>query len=502
MKHAVRCAYLRRRIAEGLVTHWFGSKLRVAGATGYGWNSEQRGFELQTEFSTGRAPQLHHPLRMADSGEYKELLTEIMAPLQSHLAEAGFDGLVWQAGKGNPVALNNFLLETSEADGERSWVWIDLESGVPALIPFGLRPLLGYYIPRSLHHRTPLFDDVDVPRLRAYAARHADALTAQVGDAGMQALLSDIDDLERHQRAWKSKPRHHRSIGYRLALGDIDAETAMRYRTRAIAWYTREALGAVHRLPGKVARGASAVAGWVRRIPVGAIVSGTGRFLVSQSFRAATARKFLDRRIDSWRDRSQMTAEDAAYLRTHLESEESSAYLTDFGVHVAIKPFVKSFEYWLMPALFALGLVNGTVLAATLVVAGSAGPHALHRWTAHPIRAARSGETVGRPRRRRRAGPRELRLSPPDRLFIDGGGRRHGKVHPLRRVRADRETPAHLGRSRHAYRARMEPPARAHHATRQAERTDAGGLSPQRACESECAARHTALLTPETQRAP
>jgi len=43
-----------------------------------------------------------------------------MKPLQKRLIESGFDGLVWQAGKGNPVALNNFLL-----DNKRNWVWID-----------------------------------------------------------------------------------------------------------------------------------------------------------------------------------------------------------------------------------------------------------------------------------------------------------------------------------------------------------------------------------------
>ena len=42
-----------------------------------------------------------------------------MPALRSHLEFAGFDGLLWQAGHGNPVALNNFLLESASQGGEK-----------------------------------------------------------------------------------------------------------------------------------------------------------------------------------------------------------------------------------------------------------------------------------------------------------------------------------------------------------------------------------------------
>ncbi|MCH7863163.1 MAG: hypothetical protein IH998_16205 [Proteobacteria bacterium] len=75
-----------------------------------------------------------------------------MPNLRTHLERAGFDGLLWQAGIGNPVALNNFLYEradqTQHADPERSdegrWVWIDLESGVPALFPISPKVFVKY----------------------------------------------------------------------------------------------------------------------------------------------------------------------------------------------------------------------------------------------------------------------------------------------------------------------------------------------------------------------
>ena len=69
------------------------------------------------------------------------------------------------------------------------------------------------------------------------------------------------------------------------------------------------------------------------------------RFLLSQSYRYRVAHKLVGRRIDAWERRGQLLADEAAHLRGNLESEESSAYLTDFGVHLAIKPFVKFVNY-------------------------------------------------------------------------------------------------------------------------------------------------------------
>jgi hypothetical protein len=162
-RHAVRCAFLRRRILAPLVDTWSGGQLRVARALGLGWDDHYRAYELQTELSPGRPPALHHPLDRSGRGEVRELLTEVLQPLQAHLAEAGFDGLLWQAGLGNPVALSNFLLEERD-DGTRRWTWIDLESGVPALFPLHLPTLWRVYLPLCWKHRRLLYDDVDCAR--------------------------------------------------------------------------------------------------------------------------------------------------------------------------------------------------------------------------------------------------------------------------------------------------------------------------------------------------
>ena len=65
-----------------------------------------------------------------------------------------------------------------------------------------------------------------------------------------------------------------------------------------------------------------------------------------------------------------MSANDALFLKSHLDQEDSATFATDFGVHLAIKPFVKTFEYWLLPLLYAFGFLSEGWLALSMVAAG------------------------------------------------------------------------------------------------------------------------------------
>lgn len=136
---ALQSAYYRRKIITDLVQFWFSDKLTVADATDTGWHEQLKAYQLDTKFAKGRAVALHQPFNSDGDAEVKDLVHNIMLSLQNKLIQAGFDGLVWQAGKGNPVALNNFLLVDDSAPDSYHFVWIDLEFGVPALIP--LNPL-------------------------------------------------------------------------------------------------------------------------------------------------------------------------------------------------------------------------------------------------------------------------------------------------------------------------------------------------------------------------
>jgi len=67
-----------------------------------------------------------------------------------------------------------------------------------------------------------------------------------------------------------------------------------------------------------------------------------------------------------------MSESDARFLKSHLDQEDSATFATDFGVHLAIKPFVKTVEYWLLPLLYALGLLSEGWLALAMLAAGPA----------------------------------------------------------------------------------------------------------------------------------
>jgi len=128
--------------------------------------------------------------------ELGELVQQVMRPLRQHLLESGFDGLVWQAGLGDPVAASNFLLgdpgsDPSPASGaaERQCVWFDLESGVPALFSLNPLALFRFYLPRSFAHGGALFDDVETTTLRAYLGEHGSDIETRLGADALAELL-------------------------------------------------------------------------------------------------------------------------------------------------------------------------------------------------------------------------------------------------------------------------------------------------------------------------
>ena len=360
---AIRCAHLRREILAELVNQWFGPRLYVARTRGWAWNQDERAFELRTELVDGRAPHLRHPLRAPHPDQTSELADDLLPKLQRLLVESGFDGMVWQAGKGNPVAFNNFLFDCSgNPGGSARWAWIDLESGVPALAALNPLALFGFYVPRSFRFGRPLFDDVDPERLRAYVS----------SDHRFADLIDRVEELTHQQREWKTQPRVARSIGYRLARGDITEEQARWFRARPVRWYSREAARAVRRAPRAIINRMRTALRRFAALPWRELPTGVVRFLFSQRYRAALGRDYGANRIQAWTDRRQMSAADAESLRTHLDKEESIAFTTDFGVHLAIKPFVKGFEYWICPLLYAFGFIGEAGLALLVLTAGPA----------------------------------------------------------------------------------------------------------------------------------
>ncbi len=367
---AARCAELRRRILAELVPIWTEGHVHVAEARGIRWNDEARAWELSCRFAPGRHLPLHHPLRPTRSGLVDELWNGVMRSLQDRLEESGFTGLVWQAGRGNPVALNNFLLESDTGNGHR-WTWIDLESGVPALFPANPVELVRFYLPASFRLRRPMFDDVDVDRTLSWLTENA-AMLDRERDGLSGELLAFAHELGMCQGRWKSLSRIESGIAHRLARGDIDETTARWFSTRPVRWVLRELGRATRSATRHLVRLPRALAARLAGIDVRRLARATVRFASSQRYRAALARRAVARRIRAWEKRGQLSPSEGRALFAHLEREESSSYLTDFGVHLFIKPFVYACEWWIGPLLLLTGQIEPTTQGLILLLAGPA----------------------------------------------------------------------------------------------------------------------------------
>ncbi len=368
---AVRSAVLRRHILADLVRYWFGDKLSVARALDHRWNPDVRAYEMRCDLVKGRHVALRHCFSVTADQELADLRRKVMKPLQDHLEESGFDGLVWQAGRGNPVALNNFMREGSDGRGSSRWVWIDLESGVPALFPLNPLDLLRFYLPRSLRHRRPLFDDVDFGALHRYVAKHRGDLHSKLGSRRLRRFERNVDALAEAQREWKSLPRLQRSIGYRRARGAIDDKQAQWYAKHPLHWYSREVGQALRSTPERLSAGLTRIINKLRQIDLTCAVKACWKATWSQAYRERMAREYVDARVTQWAARGQMSERHAATLRARVHGEESSAYLTDFGVHLAVKPLVKIAQFWIMPALWMAGMVSEFWVAFFMLAGGS-----------------------------------------------------------------------------------------------------------------------------------
>lgn len=338
---AILSAHYRRPILKELVSYWTDSKVRVANSLGARWNDEFKAYELLTEFVDGRHASLHHPFSKQKETELSDLVNNVMKPLQQKLIESGFDGLVWQAGKGIPVASANFMLEQNEDN--HGWVWVDLESGVPAMAPLDPVSFFSFYLPKSIKHKRPLFDDADIGKLRAYISTHREDLESKIDTRRYNSLLDNINHLEFHQKEWKSMRRAHRSITYQLKKGRISQGHANWYFEHPDVWHDAIWYGR------ETARLSWKAYSWlIADIPYEIdlrltlfdykkAASNVWRFISSEKYRSEVAKNYVHDRINVWEQRKKLEHEEADYLRAFLETEATSGYLADLFVHGAFK---------------------------------------------------------------------------------------------------------------------------------------------------------------------
>jgi hypothetical protein len=368
---AIKSAMLRRSLLSKLCEFWFEEKVRLPETYGYSWNENEKAFQVEAEFIGGCHAPMLNPLDEQPFSYINELQNDVMAPLQKLLIESGFDGLVWQAGKGNPVAASNFMVEFDEK-GKHRWVWIDLESGVPALFAMNVFSTLTYYLPKCIKHKEWLFDRVDTKKIHHYLLSKKEELTKRFGDSGYASLLKDCEDLDASQSAWKGIKRFRRSLYYAASQDKISETEKSYYENRALSWTVKSVLMLFKTVFGKIPEKFGKL---IEKIKSLKILKNTHRFykyFTSSLYRWGFARWYMKRQIDKWFSRKSIREKDRDFLKRELHKDDVSSYLTDFSIHIAIKPLVKIFTWGIVPILIASQVISLSLGAVFILGTGPA----------------------------------------------------------------------------------------------------------------------------------
>ncbi len=369
-EHAIRGALLRRRILAELVPMALKGRMHVARALGHGWDEDRAAMTLDTEYIDGAHPALHHPLSQSGKQDTDELRHKLLPQLQEFLRETGFDGMLWQAGLGNPVAFANFILR-KDARGTTHWFWVDLESGVPALFPARLGILMGTYLPLCFKYRAPLFDHTDTTRLTAWLTRNGARLDAARGAGTTKRLLSDCAALEVSGMGFWQQTRLQKSIASQETKGRVSHTEARLYARRPLRWWSLEALRGMRGTITRTWRLCRKFAAQLQQVPWLVLPAQASSFMFSQQRREQVARAAILLRVDQWTSRGSLSPAHAIEISAAVHEEDSSAWLSDFAVHLGIKPLVKATEWIVFPALLLSGTVSEATVALVILAGGS-----------------------------------------------------------------------------------------------------------------------------------
>ncbi len=357
---AVKTAFYRRKVFVKLLQFWFGDQLTIAAPIGTGKDEESGAYYLDAEFIKGEVAELYNPFSISHISEYHDLKEVLFPKLQAKLRESGFIGTLWQVGYGQPCSIPNFLcIKYSDDVKKEQWIWIDAESGVPALASYSLAKQLSFYIPQAIKRRRVLFDDIDEVILNRYVEDYRSQLTEKLGEAGYVELKADVEKLIGHYNEWRRDTRFFHIIKYFCHKNIISED---KFNRLSSGQDSKLAFMLFFYAPRQIKMGVKFIFRKIANIakrfnPLKWFIFFL-RSALSRKYRIQKSGDFVLKRIGDWEELNRVTPKEADLLRDELNCPESNQYLADFGVFLALKPFGYFVKLCVVPVLMIYGVIS------------------------------------------------------------------------------------------------------------------------------------------------
>ena len=240
-----------------------------------------------------------------------------------------------------------------QKDDSYQWIWIDLESGVPAIFAMNIFSTLTYYLPKCLKHKEWMFDTVDVAKLESYLRDNKHELEKDLGQEVYGNMIADTEELNETQNRWKNIKRYKRSIHYAKSQGKITEEESEHYLSRPLAWYMNSIISFMFAFFRKIGKGFRKVKNIILNFKYARFFHHGFKYTTSARYRWGVARWYLQKEVKKWYARKSIDVEDRKFLLSELHKDDVSSYLTDFSVHLALKPLDQIITFLVIPIIVA-----------------------------------------------------------------------------------------------------------------------------------------------------
>ncbi len=175
--------------------------------------------------------------------------------------------------------------------------------------------------------------------------------------------------MSKTQKNWKNLTRHQRSLYYATSQKNITEESKRYYENKPIRWFLKSSIIFLKSIVRNVRGVVSDFFDTVYNFRYKKFVKRLYLYFSSSHYRWGVIRWYLKKEIDKWHSRKFFTESEAKLLKSELKKDDKSSYLTDFSIHLGIKPFVKTFSLIVMPLLIASGLFS--LQTGAIIILGS-----------------------------------------------------------------------------------------------------------------------------------